>query len=363
MTTKQKKNQKESRIVFGLFIVAAGVMAALLFLYGPNAGFSKENYVVSFWGDFLFDSPKDYAMNMIAGSTHEYNWDGEIDKTDKSTCLDDGNLLLFDAQTGMYGFADKNGNWLTTGRYDNCDFSHIDKGVIITKEYINYPDYIKHGLLDLNYNEILETKYKNIVFYDNVVYAEEYGSDNYGIYDYSGNAIVESVKRGILFYDDFIVAEIVPSEDRDYYTEGFYGVYDYNGKEIIEPKYDCIFVEFGPDRFIARDYDDKYRLFDFEGIDVLGDSYTDIDCCSLGEEAEYPYVFMIKKENVTFFICDKDGNKLTDTYDYMKQVEGNRVLYIVGADGKYGVIDYLGNTYIDIVYDDLSTLKEENDIK
>lgn len=34
MTTKQKKNLKESRIVFGLFIVAAGVMAALLFLIG-----------------------------------------------------------------------------------------------------------------------------------------------------------------------------------------------------------------------------------------------------------------------------------------------------------------------------------------
>ena len=363
MTTKQKKNQKESRIIFGLFIVAAGVMAALLFRFGPNAGFSKENYVVSFWWDFLFDSPKDYAMNMIAGSTHEYNWDGEIDKTDKSTCLDDGNLLLFDAQTGMYGFADKYGNWLTTARYDNCDFSHMDKGVIITEEYIRYPDYIKHGLLDLNYNELLETKYKNIVFFDNYVYAEEYGSDNCGIYDYSGNAIVESVQRGILLYDDFIVAEIVPSEDRDYYTEGFYGVYDFNGKEIIEPKYDYIFTELGPERFIVRDYDNKYRLFDFEGNDILGECYEEIDCRFLDEEAEYQYIFIIMNEDGTFFICDKDGNKLTDTYEYMEKVKGSNVLFIVGVNGKYGVIDYLGNIYIDFVYDNLGTLKKENDIK
>ena len=363
MTTKQKKNQKESRIIFGLFIVAAGVMAALLFRYGPNAGFSKENYVVSFWRDFLFDSPKDYVINKIAGSTHEYRTSEDVEFADNSFCLDDGNLFLFDAQTGMYGFADQYGNFLTPSRYDNCDFSHMDKGVIITDEYIDYPDYIKYGLLDLNYNELLETTYIEFEFYDNLIYAEEYYSDNCGIYDYNGNAIAKSFGRGISFYDDFIVAEVVSSGNSSYYTKGFYGVYDYDGKEVIEPIYNNIFVEPGAERFIAIDYDGYYRLFDYEGNNVLGDSYTDIDCCSLGEEAEYPYVFMIKNEDVTFFICDKDGNKLTDTYDYMKQVEGSRVLFIVCKDGKYGVIDYLGNTYIDFVYDDLGTLKEENDIK
>lgn len=362
MTTKQKKNQKESRIIFGLFIVAAGVMAALLFRYGPNAGFSKENYVVSFWGDFLFDSPKDYAMNMSAGSTHRYLRTEDVELTNNSFCLDDGNLFLFDAQTGMYGFADKYGNWLTTARYDNCDFSHMDKGVIITEEYTRYPDYIDYGLLDLNYNELFKTSYRNIEIYDYYACIEEW-SGNSEIYFYNNGVTLLTAEYTISIYDDFFVAEIISSEDKDYRPDGYYGVYDNNGEAIIEPVYDYISVKSGPERFIARDMYANYRLLDYEGNDVLGDYCKYISYYSVDGETEYPYVFKIEDKDGKNFFCDKDGNKVTDTYDYMKEVKDSDVLFIVGVDGKYGVIDYLGNIYIDFVYYDLSTLKEENDIK
>lgn len=65
MNKDSNKYLKENIRIFGCFILCAVIMAALIFHFDSIFGFSDERYIVSFWRDFLYNSPKEYTISAL----------------------------------------------------------------------------------------------------------------------------------------------------------------------------------------------------------------------------------------------------------------------------------------------------------
>lgn len=253
-----KKRQRENILITSFFIIAAGVMAVLLVHFG-SFKVSDSNYICSFWRDFLFVSPKEYAIQGVVsgftGKTHN-------DLENGSYLMDDGNLFLFDNSRGKYGVANENGEWIVEPAYMEFDFQYSDKGIII----VEADDFYDYGVMDLNYNLLLEPVYYNITVYDDVISVNEGHRYNCGLFDFNGNIVVEPI------YSDIKVLEDV-------------------------------------ERIIVFDSEYNYWLLDFEGNDILGGPYSYISYSTYDDDF---YVFKVKDKNNNSFKCDIDGNKSPD---------------------------------------------------
>lgn len=68
MNKDSNKYLKENIRIVGCFILGAVIMAALIFHFDSIFGFSDERYIVSFWRDFLYNSPKEYTISALVHS-------------------------------------------------------------------------------------------------------------------------------------------------------------------------------------------------------------------------------------------------------------------------------------------------------
>ncbi|MCR5771641.1 MAG: WG repeat-containing protein [Butyrivibrio sp.] len=378
-----KKKQRENILITGFFVIIAVIMAVLLGRSGSPDN-KEMNYICSFWRDFLYVSPKEYAMQgIISGFTGKSHKDLE----NGSYLMDDGNLFLFDNSQGKYGIANENGEWIVEPAYMEFDFQYSDKGIIITKadEYKNY------GVMDLNYNLLIDPIYDNISVYEDLISVNEGDKYNCGVFDLNGNMVVEPIYNEVKIYNDCICARL----DDDYrgtyilfdrkgnelarynsdlilvYNKAitvrfvedetcYFGVYDHSGNTILEPIYEDVDVFEDIERMIVKDSDNNYYLLDFECNDVLGGPCKYIDYPTHKDD---DYAFIIEDQNSNYNICDKDGNILVDgNYDYLHNLYGSNEYFVAEIDGKEGLIDIDGNIYIDFKYDDLESVDGYEDI-
>lgn len=378
-----KKRQRENIVITCFFVIAAGIMAALLIHFSALDN-NETNYICSFWRDFLYVSPKEYAMQGIisgfTGKTHN-------DLENGSYLMDDGNLFLFDNSRGKYGVANENGEWIVEPAYMEFDFQYRDKGIII----VEVDDFYDYGVMDLNYNLLLEPVYYNITVYDDLISVNEGHKDNCGVFDLNGNTVVEPIYNEIEIYDDCICARL----DDDYrgtyilfdrkgnelarynsdlifvYDQTikvsivedekcYFGVYDHSGNTILEPIYKDVDVFEDIERMIVKDSDNNCYLLDFECNDVLGGPCNHIDYPTHKDD---DYAFIIEDQNSNYNICDKDGNILLDgNYDYLCNLYGSNEYFVAEIDGRKGLIDIYENIYIDFKYDYLESMNGYEDI-
>ena len=348
-------------IVFGFFVVAALILGRFVLVKKsvktgeesiPFENLSNEGYIKSFWDDFFYNSPKEDVICQIVMKSVNVN-----KVTDnKSFCMDDGNLFLYDIRSNSYGIADRRGNWILKPEYKDIDTSHVDKGIIILDKGGWYHEL---GVTDLSYNVVIEPYYECLDFYDGFIYAYNLSPRFFALYDYEGNVIIGPSYGDIEFQDDYIIAEIYNTDDtgNDLPEDRQYGLYDYEGHEFLKPEYSSISIKSEVRRFIVEDKESGYRLLDYDFNDILGESYKYIELICQGEEKNNPYVFIIEDQNEKYYFCDRDGEKLSDNYyDYLQKIAGSDYLYIAKDNDKYGVIDCYGQIYLDFRYSDLQSL-------
>lgn len=350
-------------IIFGLFTIVALIFGRFMLVERSIKtdeesisfeGLSNEGYIKSFWDDFYYSSPKKDAICQIVTKT------GNVPEAtnNKSFCMDNGNIFLYDVRSGCYGIADIRGNWILKPEYYGIDTSHTDKGIIVIDKGRWYTAL---GVTDLNYNVLIEPDYEYMHFYDDYIYAYNY--DNYtlffALYNYEGNVIIGPNYGNIEFHDDYMIVEIDNTDgtDNDFPEDRQYGLYDHEGHELLKPEYSSISIRDEVRRLIVADKESEYRLLDYELNDILGDSYKSIELVSQGEENVDPYVFMIEDQSEKYYFCDPDGEKLSDNcYDYLDPIAGSDYLYIAKDNDKYGVVDCYGKIYLDFKYTDLQSL-------
>lgn len=333
MNKDSNKYLKENIRIFGCFILGAVIMAALIFHFDSIFGFSDERYIVSFWRDFLYNSPKEYTISALVHGRDlsEYESRRVRGYTNMTYCIDDETIFLYDSKTDKYGIADKNGNWLLKPYYSSIDMQYTDKGIIVLDAgQIGYHEY---GVFDLNYNELLPPISSEIEFYDDCIWVKNFGKYKFycGVYDYSGNVIIDPIYEDVRVYNDFFVVEKNLNEADDYNSsqkkdhDTRFGIYDYEGNAVFEPIYKNIIVDREYESIIIQYNDEMFGIFDCKGNDLLADKFPQID--------------------------------------YMEKLDDWPILFIVGIHGQYGVINGCGDVVMDFVYYDIGTLKYDYDFK
>lgn len=315
---------------------------------------SNAGYIRSFWDDFYYNSPKKDVIYQMA---KKISFKSEV-VDNRSFGMDDGNLFLFDIKTGRYGIADIRGNWILSPEYQGIDVSYADKGIII----VNKGSYYRRelGVIDLDYNILIEPDYEYIELKDDFIFAHRFEgyTSFYSLYDYEGNAIIGPYYGDIDFKDDFMIVEIDDTDGSDYVDpeDKRYGIYNYKGQELLEPVYTSISIEKQVRRIVVEDKESNYRLLDFELNDILGASYKSIKLVNQGEDNDMPFIFVIEDQNGKYYFCDPDGKLLSDnSYDYLEDIDGSGDFYIAKTNDKYGVIDCFGNIRLDFKYSELES--------
>ncbi|SHI23418.1 WG containing repeat-containing protein [Butyrivibrio fibrisolvens DSM 3071] len=307
---------------------------------------TTDNYISSFWWDFFYNSPKDFAINSIYEMMYH---SVPYTHTNYSCTLNNGDVYLLDHRSyyTKYGIANKFGIWVDKPDYDYLDTSYIDKGLL----FVTTSTDLK-GVMNLEYKWIIEPNFSRISIDNNDTYIQvmkkKDGTDCYGAYDFDGHVILDA---DYSYIHDFGSLLYFDKKDNGRH---YCGICDLNGNIILEPSYEDIDIDESSERIITEDSDGNYMLLDFSGNDVLGESFKYIECLKQSFVSNIPSFFIIQDNNGKYYICDKDGNKLADSqYDYLDSWVSSDDYIIAEIDGKRGLIDRLGNIYINFEYKEI----------
>jgi hypothetical protein len=306
---------------------------------------STDNYISSFWWDFFYNSPKDFAIYAFYVSMDDYI---PNEYQNDSCLLGDGNIILLNPDingyNGKYGITDKFGNWIVEPEYYKIDTYCVDNGFLILRSNSGT------GVMNLDYEWIIEPNFSEIYINNNYIEVTIY-KDNieyYGAYDFSGNMILDTDYTDICDFGNFI------SFDKKDDAGHNYGVCDINGNVLLEPTYESIDIDESSERLITKDSNGNYMFLDYSCNNVLSESFKYINCIEPSDDSDIPSFFIIEDNNGKYYICDKDGNKLADSqYDYLDTWLYSDDYIIAEVDGKRGLIDCFGNIYIDFEYKEI----------
>lgn len=305
---------------------------------------STDNYISSFGWDFFYNSPKDFAVYQIYELMYFYYPNIH---TNYSCTLNNGDVYLLDHRgyDAKYGIANKFGIWKVKPDFSYIDTSYVDKGFLILTTSNGLM-----GVMNLDYEWILEPKFHKILIEDNCFEVMKYKDNDeyYGAYDFDGQIILDTDYHYVYAFGNLIYFD--KKDDDRYYC----GICDLNGNIILEPSYEDIDIDESSERIITEDSDGNYMLLDFSDNDILGESFKYIECLKPSYDSNIPSFFIIEDNNGKYYICDKDGNKLVDSqYDYLEPWLYSDDYIIAEIDGKRGLIDRLGNIYIDFEYKEI----------
>ncbi|RKM55185.1 hypothetical protein D6853_10660 [Butyrivibrio sp. X503] len=367
MKTIEQRLKEIKRIAIGFFIV--GIAMVIFFVInkgnkksedGQNGGYIEGQEIVA--GEYEIDSKGNILRAVKSESDAE-----ETDRTEYVESFDDIDFKLpykrnnnaLSAKEGVlaklvYFLSDE---WISDKSY-YPDYSIIEEGLIVLFD----PAEGQYGITDGKGQWIVEPSFYN---WEGVLSSYEYlkeeglilikrGEDD-ALVDLEGNWILEpyTFYPFVHVYGSRIVFGI-NSEDYDEKGDQIImcGVCDLNGNIIIEPKYydiDCFAMQ--DERICTKDFAGEYRLFDFDGNDILNSGYKNIEI-GYNKEPENKIFYIIQDNDGKFFTCDKDGNELSpEKYDGLTKIGNGRM--IAEVDGKKGIIDSEGNAILEIKYKDI----------
>ena len=207
----------------------------------------------------------------------------------------------------------------------------------------------------------LNSKNKEIFTdYENIEPIANYDSKNTISYEQNAIKVQKDGKYGMI---DITGKEILPCEYDELYSlkntdnsiivvkDGKKGLVDSTGKKIIEPQYKEI-------RGLGTDYklgyvviteDDTYGIVDCNNQPVLEAKYQDIK--SIAENGIYAV-----KENNAWELVKKNGEIQLDTgLEEVQDILGikNGNVIVKNANNKVGVVSTVGETILNMVYDDV----------
>lgn len=209
--------------------------------------------------------------------------------------------------------------------------------VINSKEKEIIKDYDKIEAI-ANYDEN-----QNIWYEKNVFRVQSNGK--YGLINYSGKKLLgcdyDSINPVYGVENSLIIEK-----------EGKYGLCDDSGNIVIEPNYKKV-EKIGNDYkngYIIVDSNDKYGIIGFDKEVILETKYDEIK----GVCGENKYVI---KENGKYVVINKLGEKiLNKNFDDISEINKDNI--IVSINGKYGVVNINGDTKINFNYDKLKYVNE-----
>ena len=313
---------------------------------------------------------------------------------------------------GIWGFIDTKGEEAVKPQYVFAEnFQHgtaiAAKGewVFDPEDFIYTPNDVRWGVIDKNGNEVVEFKYSCIrrVSLDGRFFAvccTVGEKEVWGVADSDGNLLIEPKYKKIVEVHDglaiFVDTVCVYNENEYDYV----GVYDINNRKvIIEPKYSHIsFEENGYFKVLTNkkrrsvvtliDRDDN-EIFDSEFTSIVTWCYPYL--ARIGDVRPMRYGFVDRDGKILFvspegaqvhklnwekrravyddrktlkrYLCDMDGNELTEhIYHSITGFENPLLTVAIWGKGgkKVGLIDFDGNTVVDLLYDRIEWLNDNS---
>ena len=185
---------------------------------------------------------------------------------------------------------------------------------------------------------------ENVWYEENALKAQKDGK--WGLINLEGKELSE------IIYDDIktlkgIENSIIVTKD------GKYGLLNSKGVKILDTVYSEI-SSFGDDYingYITKSEDGKYGIASVSGDQVLENKYDEIVNI-------YNDKYFVIVENDNQQLIDKNNEKiLTENFDEIKQITSSGVIYI--KDGKYGFMDFEGNSIINPDYEVLNEINTD----
>lgn len=241
---------------------------------------------------------------------------------------------------------DKNGNQLTSLKYDSID--PFSEGLAVVR-IGTYPQ-AKYGVIDKQGKEVIPITYEHISqFSDGMAEFEE--KDKYGFLDKSGKIIIQP-KYEIVgdFHDGYSAVSL----------NGNFGIIDKTGREIIPIKYDGIRTFFDEEGLIAASLNGKTGFINKQGKIIITFQYESdkIDV----EESEFYIPFgerhYFSNGLVTVSLSGKWGyinnaGKTIIPFKYDFAYPFSDGAGIVGLKGKFGLVDKNGKVIAPIKYEQI----------
>lgn len=235
---------------------------------------------------------------------------------------------------------------------------------------------IEDYVSDLRKEYFLATgKYDDVTYYAGGLCAVK--DDGYWMYiDQIGTQMTQKVYATAGYFFDGVAPISIKSEDFYYinssgakkyivqkekikelgcYDDGLCTLYD--GKEwgVYNMDGECVIGGFSnisslSNGVVGAEKDGKWKIYDFQGEELISDSYDDIKQDEKGVIYRNERLFV--KEKNKYYMIDVEGNKITeDAYEDVKVFFGDGYA-AVKVDGKWGFADVNGEMIIDPKYDD-----------
>ena len=261
------------------------------------------------------------------------------------------------SQNNKYGVIDLNGNKLVDTKYDQCysdeyyskDNGYIKSGFIIINKT---DDGYKYGYISYNGKKILDIKYNDIeriqLIDDNKLYLIASNNGKYGFYNKSKKILDNDYQE--IVYDDNVNLLMLQKNKK-------YGVASLDGKILVDVNCDEISSRgiyfYTTNSGTNKVYDSNANIIDINFNSSVYNTQSD----------DYK-ISTILNNNITYYgILDKNGNKLVeDKYRYLEYLYKN-YFTAIDDEGKIGIINSNGKTILDMKYSSIQKIKEKNIIQ
>ncbi|AIO19574.1 KWG Leptospira [Candidatus Izimaplasma bacterium HR1] len=218
-----------------------------------------------------------------------------------------------------------------------CESIIGDSYMINDDEYYIFSENQKQGVLDNEFNIIIEAEYETVTVEEELLF----------LVVNSLNTVIHNIEN------ETTIVNSTYHEFEDFglfvCTDGDCGLYDKMTLElIIEQEY--VFIgELNDDLLIVQNSEDELGIVDNLGNEVIPCIYESIYLPAIGRMSLY--------KDEEYFLADYDGNMLTGAYTYIFTYNSLGHAMVENTSGFYGLIDMDGVEILPAVY---STLEYNN---
>ncbi len=250
-----------------------------------------------------------------------------------------------------YGIVLSDGSWLIEPKYDNIKtFSYANYRA---KFYFMVEENEKFGLLDSTGKTILPTSFDIIRLSNQFISVRLNGKT--GAYSFSGNKILDAKFEQVFSCCNERFPNYVRIDPQGEFigfgTEGHFGLVDTSGNVLIPPNYDYITQKSG---FYSVRKNDILSLYSRAGVQLNITRYTDFE----GHHSQIsPRNYIKAKSNGKWGVIDSVGNVVVQPV--YSDLFLNKTFIHVTLNNKKGIALYTGEMILDPIYDDIFINKEK----